>query len=86
MCFTWCTKCIVILFISLSRIHCRTAVGQKQAVSEVTYFCAELGVKYLLNQEFTAALFYGGSVAQGLACWTQAQKGPGSNCSRDAAG
>jgi len=26
----------------------------------------------------------GGSVAEWLACWTQAQKGPGSNLSRDA--
>ena len=26
----------------------------------------------------------GGSVAEWLACWTQAQKGPGSNRSRDA--
>ena len=28
----------------------------------------------------------GGSVAEWLACWTQAQMGPGSNCSRDALG
>jgi len=28
----------------------------------------------------------GGSVAVWLACWTQAQKGLGSNCSRDAVG
>ena len=28
----------------------------------------------------------GGSVAEWLACWTQAQKGPGSNRSRDAIG
>ena len=27
-----------------------------------------------------------GSVAEWLACWTQAQKGPGSNRSRDAVG
>ena len=26
------------------------------------------------------------SVAEWLTCWTQAQKGPGSNCSRDAVG
>jgi len=35
------------------------------------------------------ALFYaphGGSVAEWLACWTQAQKGPGSNRSCDAKG
>jgi len=28
----------------------------------------------------------GGSVAEWLACWTEAQKGPGSNRSRDAVG
>jgi len=28
----------------------------------------------------------GGTVAEWLACWTQAQKGPGSNRSRDAVG
>ena len=28
----------------------------------------------------------GGSVAEWLACWTQAQKGPGSNHSREAVG
>jgi len=30
--------------------------------------------------------YYGGSEAEWLACWTQAQKGPGSNRSRDAVG
>jgi len=30
--------------------------------------------------------YYGGSVAEWLACWTQAQKGLGSNRSRDAVG
>ena len=29
---------------------------------------------------------WGGSVAEWLACWTQAQKGPGSNRNRDAVG
>ena len=33
-----------------------------------------------------ASCFRGGSVAEWLACWTQAQKGPGSNRSRDAVG
>jgi len=32
------------------------------------------------------SLSQGGSVAEWLACWTQAQKGPGSNRSRDAVG
>jgi len=31
-------------------------------------------------------LYEGGSVAEWLACWTQAQKGLGSNRSRDAVG
>jgi len=30
--------------------------------------------------------YTGGSVAEWLACWTQAQKGPGSNRSHDAVG
>ena len=36
---------------------------------------------------FTESRFrLGGSVAEWIACWTQAQKGPGSNCIRDAVG
>jgi len=35
-------------------------------------------------ESFQPALADGGSVAEWLACWTQAQKGPGSNRSRDA--
>jgi len=31
-------------------------------------------------------LFVGGTVAELLACWTEAQKGPGSNRSRNAVG
>ena len=34
----------------------------------------------------TVTVTKGGSVAERLACWTQAQKGPGSNRSRDAVG
>jgi len=42
-----------------------------------------------LSKKVTSAFsltsaFQGGSVAEWLACWTQAQKGPGSNHSRDA--
>jgi len=33
-----------------------------------------------------AVRYRGGSIAEWLACWTQAQKGPGSNRSRDAVG
>ena len=41
---------------------------------------------YVLVLLFTAvvSVSWGGSVAEWLACWTQAQKGPGSNRSRDA--
>jgi len=35
---------------------------------------------------FIKASFLSGSVAEWLACWTQAQTGPGSNRSRDAVG
>ena len=41
----------------------------------------------LLHSVLHLLIFYlGGSVAEWLACWTQAQKGPGSNRSRDAVG
>ena len=33
-----------------------------------------------------AIVLWGGSVAEWLACWTQAQKGPGSNRSHDIVG
>ena len=33
-----------------------------------------------------ATILLGGTVAEWLACWTQALKGPGSNRSRDAIG
>ena len=42
-------------------------------------------VPYYLSAKSTAKS-KGGSIAEWLACWTQAQKGPGSNRSRDAAG
>jgi len=37
-------------------------------------------------REFRSGCVYFGSVAEWLACWTQSQKGPGSNLSRDAVG
>jgi len=48
-------------------------------------------VQYFLTQSLRARYpargsIKGGSVAEWLACWTQAQKGPGSNRSRDAVG
>jgi len=39
-----------------------------------------------ITSTYNAQPSEGGSVAEWLACWTQAQKGPGSNSSRDAVG
>jgi len=39
-----------------------------------------------LRREFAESSAYGGSVAEWLACWTQAQKGQGVNRSREAVG
>jgi len=50
-----------------------------------TYFSHYLRM-YKLLIEFDIYILLGGSVAEWLACWTQAQKGPGSNRSRDAVG
>jgi len=47
-------------------------------------------LRFLLFLEVTDLLnlmsYKGGSVAEWLACWTQAQKGPGSNRNRNAVG
>jgi len=56
--------------------------------SKFCKFC--INMKRLVNL-IVASLFivrslFCGSVAEWLACWTQAQKGPGSNRSRDAVG
>jgi len=40
----------------------------------------------MLGKYFDDTAVSGGSVAEWLACWTQAQKGPGSNRRRDAVG
>jgi len=44
------------------------------------------GIKEQLQGIREIVSFFGGSVAEWFACWTQAQKGPGSNHSRDAVG
>jgi len=38
------------------------------------------------DQIHLVLMISGGSVAEWLVCWTQSQRGPGSNCSRDAVG
>jgi len=45
------------------------------------YFSSICDKQYLVTTEVS-----GGSVAEWLACWTQALKGPGSNLSRDLSG
>jgi len=63
------------------------------SVSVRACVCARLGTGIsrptcgrLLVSSYTTVSTKGGSVAEWLACWTQAQKGPGSNRSRDAVG
>jgi len=58
---------------------CITNVGVRRRCGPLpTYFDHLLLLKGLGGM--------GGSVAEWLACWTQAYKGPGSNGSRDAVG
>jgi len=46
-----------------------------------------LSISYLFRiGVIVIAYLISGLVAEWLACWTQAQKGPLSNCSRDAVG
>jgi len=42
--------------------------------------------KTVLKYELFNTAYMGGSVVKWLACWTQVQKGPGSDRSRDAVG
>jgi len=55
--------------------------------SEQDQSCPWVGLTCALGPSFsTYSGLVGGSVAEWLACWTQAQKGLGSNRSRDAVG
>jgi len=60
---------------NISRIKQHTSTV-KQAIKHKPYRCVFI----------TAYFIKGGSVAEWLACWTRAQKGLSSNCSRDAVG
>ena len=62
---------------------CGTAVVQQLSRSLVQSFYTDWSGE---NAEFVKVLALDGSVAEWLACWTQAQKGPGSNRSRDVVG
>jgi len=46
----------------------------------------DLGITVDRHLDYSNHIYRGGSVAEWLACWTRAQKGPGSNRSRDAVG
>jgi len=58
-------------------------IGSKLTELRVVPMPFDLKYRVSLLQCATIA---GGSVAEWLACWTQAQKGPGLNRSRDAVG
>jgi len=58
-----------------------------QKIESVIDHCEDYCINYGRNLvNHTCCMLPGGSVAEWLACWTQAQKGPGSNRSRDAVG
>jgi len=49
-------------------------------------FSLQLSLQLFAFLVIPVVVVQGGLVAEWLACWTQAQKGPGSNRSRDAVG
>ena len=51
-----------------------------------SYCNLTLAVSFSIAFSLLLAAVEGGSLAEWLTCWTRAQKGPGSNCSRDAVG
>jgi len=65
-----------------SSICCMAKTATDSQVSQPLNIVATIHrVRASLNH---GRLLEGGSVAEWLACWTRAQKGPGSNRSRDA--
>ena len=67
---------------SVVTVNARTENAAQQKMHELLPFYSNLF-------RFAASCYYsysGGSVAEWLACWTQAQKGLGSNHCRDAVG
>jgi len=55
-------------------------------VSNTLYVCMYVCALYVPIFDVIAIAHWDGSVAEWLACWTPAQKGLGSNRSRDAVG
>ena len=67
---------LYIFLISESHIQCARPTGKKSHLEKLRHSSC---LQCILWTQ-------GGSVAQWLACWTEAQKDPGSNRSRDAVG
>ena len=63
-------------------------ICRRRHPAEYTPRCSRLSRRELFTDVMNIDILRleGGSVAEWLACWTQAQKGPGSNRSRDAVG
>jgi len=66
---------IVVVIVTTRSLWLRMRRGMQSSRIGISVF------KYFEHVQFS-----GGSVAEWLACWTQALKGPGSNRSRDAVG
>jgi len=58
------------------------AINSVTSLHPVYMFCCF----FLFFNDSCQPVGFGGSIAEWLACWTQAQKGLGSNRSRDAVG
>jgi len=74
--------------VHLHRVYTKLARSAADRDTSVDYYLkaynrAREGTHGRINRDY---YIKGGSVAEWLACWTQAQKGPGSNRSRDAVG
>ena len=59
---------------------------QRDFSAHVIDFRQDLASTFMIYIQLYFTILYGGSIAEWLACWTQAQKGLGSNRSRDAVG
>jgi len=64
---------------NLAQIHPQRASGEMGEIYQKIFLIIYLYIPFLVDT-------LGGSVAEWLTCWTQAQKGPGSNRSCDAVG
>jgi len=74
-----------VLFVTLSLIELGVS-DRRSAEAFDTKRLQRSGARMHATSFIITLIITGGSVAEWLACWTQAQKGPGSNRSRDAVG